>query len=151
MNHARDNFYQPGALIYADSKDIDAGTTNPTYTTTGTWTAITHEGITLEISYTPPVDCMALVFLKITTQHTNADENYIFRVNETTGPVVLFAFYVDGMPAYNYSSWYGQKYRTLIADTAYKFQAQFYISNATLKILRESEHTFLQLLVFRKP
>lgn len=148
-NHARENYYQPGALIYREEDTVYTGAGNFTHAATGAWSGFSR-ALSLG-GYTPTVDCVALVTAQVTSSHSNADELYSFRIRETTGGSSLAIGFVSGIPADDGQTWNAIKYEELTAGTTYTFAVQFYQDNATMTIAELAAYTFIQMMVYRKP
>jgi len=151
-NMARDNYYQPGAMIpvftsfYLPGADIQLDIT-------GAWTTIV-DSLAADFcipTYTPPVDANAEVILSTLAAHSAANSAFIFGIFE--GATLLLQTYTHAPINNGYVSnttiWNGP----LTAGTAYNFIAKYYnIAGGThIHVMAGEYCTRLSLKVWRRP
>jgi len=151
-NHARDNYYQPGALIHIAEADIkDGGRETSTYY--DSWRQIESypNNNPLSITYTPPVDAIAFIYGQAWYRYSEAGANLYFAIWRGDTCLASCHKYVDTANAAE--TFATMHYMELDADTQYTFAAKYYIAetSGTLTIYEEKYETFLHLLVWRKP
>ena len=150
-NMARDNWYQPGALLTDSSyqADIEGADDFTTGFTAGT--LITKNAKNLQISYTPPVDAIALVSMAVMWKVSADGLNPAFYILQNATQVAYWAD-APGVKATWYSATLTAASLAMAANTAYTFYG--YCINPTANILtiaNDLPYTKLYLMVWRHP
>ena len=152
MNHSTDDYYQPGALIHFEESDIkESG--DKTTTTYQTWTTIgsNPSNNLLSLSYTPPVDAIALLYGQTIYYFSATYLSAYFGLYNGGDCIALNYQLIDTITTRR--TFICAHYLELTADTAYTFYGKYYLdeTSGTMTILEENYETFLHLLVWRKP
>ena len=146
------DYYQPGALIYRDEVDIKDGG-DETSTTRSSWEIIDSNpnNNQLSLSYTPPVDAIALIYGQATYVYSEANASLYFGIFHGATALAQNYQFIDTITTGR--TFTSMHYMELTAGTAYTFTGKYYINEAsgTLTIAEENYETFLHLLVWRKP
>ena len=137
-----------GALIKRSVDTVYTGAGDFNAVTTGAWTAFARA---LTLSYTPQVDCIALLLGQVSCIHSLNDQVIGMRIRETAVGFTVVTAYVPSVVSTAYATWNGAAYTELTAGVAYTFAVQYYLFNATLTIVEAADYTFLNLMAFRKP
>jgi hypothetical protein len=146
-------YYQPGQLIKTpDHADI-AGASAFSSTTTAAWHDITANAKTLEIVYTPPVDCRIEITLTTNAWHSVANALWYIGI-EINGGIVRSSPGGGGSIA----GATGAVGQTLVfetglpSDVAYTITGQYYLSTAgTLYISQLVTQTELYIKLTANP
>jgi len=148
-NHARLNYYQPGALIHRGFVVCD---TNPTsnLTTLDAWTTVTDGVKSMSLAYTPPVDAVAEVTAKIAAYHTTQYEPVQFSIYQGASSISYMTWKMDHKDTVEIYEW-STTPRELVGGTAYTFTCKYYVSNITLTLVGAEMYSYFKIMVRRKP
>lgn len=148
-NHARKDYYQPGAVLYRDTDTVYTGAGDFTEATTGAYTALSRR---LHIAYTtPPVDCIAEIFAQVSCSHSTDSADVRFSVRNGVGGAIAVTGYAEMGTKTVERTWNGVAYVELTKSTAYDWEVFFYQSAAQLTVVETAPFTFLQMVFIRIP
>ena len=144
-NLANDNYYQPGALLTDDSycADVLLGG-NPASAWTPGFVELFDSGVnyTFHITYTPPVDAVADLFMRVMWQHSVASASVAFGLFEGANQKAQWG--ISGNLANNwYSAYLFDLNIALTCGTAYTFYGKYW--NGTVGNL-----TWLEGLIYTR-
>ena len=148
-NMARDNFYQPGSLIFMDDADCD-GTADPQFAIGGYAIIINPTGNTMQVSYTPPCNCIPLVMLHANYYHSANNAAVGLRAY-CNGIIDKRASGVTGTAGWSYDFMVVGYGSIMTKGTAYSFEGHYYTGSNNIFVTRSPIYTYLQVMFFRAP
>lgn len=153
-NHARVAWYQPGQLLTDDSyvADVLLGG-NPVSAWTGAFAELYDSGAnsTFHIHYTPPVDAIANIYMRVLWKHSVANAGVAFGVFSGLTQLANWQN-ADSIADTWYSAYLFHANMQLTRGTAYTFYGEY--SNNTVGNLTWAEaiiNTYLMLQAWAHP
>lgn len=148
-NHARENYYQPGALIYVEHANI-SGADNFTTSTTGAWQTITKNAKTLQVVYIPPADCRIEVVLMGLVNHSNTAAGVYLGIDINGSNVKHALSHNPGVSIFHSRTVLHEFAAT--AGVTYTITGKTLTSTAgTVMVNQDATATELYIKVFKKP
>lgn len=148
-NHAKLNYYQPGALIWREYAVCDTKPTSD-LTTLDAWTIVTDGTLDMSITYTPPVDAVAEVRAKMAAYHSVQLAPLQFAIYQDATSISWMTWKADHAATVEVKEWTTFPLE-LTRGTAYTFTLKYYVSNITLSFLGSAIYSYLSLMAWRKP